>query len=200
MTDHSARLATLVGSRLCHDLVSPIGAISNGLELIALAGSPGPEEMELIAQSCASARARINFFRVAFGKASPEQMVGHNEAAKLITDYCEGGRMTMDWQPQTSAAREAVQIAYLAALCCETALPLGGRVQILEADGIWRISGTGRRVSVDSALWSALGNLEAPDDIAPDRVQFACLAMLVPEAGRKLTVHTGDAAVSIEIR
>ena len=62
----TAKLATLVASRLCHDLVSPVGAISNGLELIALAGTPGPEEMELIEQSCTSATARLNFFRVAF--------------------------------------------------------------------------------------------------------------------------------------
>lgn len=200
MVDHSARLATLVASRLCHDLVSPVGAISNGLELIALSGTPGPEEMELIAQSCASARARINFFRVAFGMASPEHMVGRNEAAKLMTDYCLGGRLAMDWQPTIDAPRKDVQLAYLAAMCCETALPLGGHVQVLESDGIWRITGTGRRVTVDADLWDALAKLEADDDIAPNRVQFACLALLMAPAGRTLTVHSGDAAVSIEIR
>ncbi|EIE52024.1 hypothetical protein C357_05508 [Citreicella sp. 357] len=156
--------------------------------------------MDLIAESCASARARINFFRVAFGLASPEHMVGHNEAAKLMADYCLGGRLTMDWQPDLGVARKDVQLAYLAAMCCETALPLGGRVQILESDGVWRITGTGPRVTVDPDLWGPLNRLQADDDIAPNRVQFACLALLVASAGRTLAVHSGDAAVSIEIR
>ncbi len=200
MMDDSAKLATLVGSRLCHDLVSPVGAISNGLELIALSGSPGTEEMDLIAESCASARARINFFRVAFGMASPEHVVGRNEAAKLITDYSAGSRLTMDWQPEIDVAREDLQLAYLSALCCETALPLGGRVQILEAEGVWRITGTGRRVTVDPALWDALDRQEVNADVAPNRVQFPCLSLLTKAAGRTLTVHSAEAAVSIEIR
>ena len=82
MSNDSARIAGLVGSRICHDLVSPVGAISNGLELIALAGQPGPEEMALISQSCSSATARINLFRMAFGAASADQQIGGAEARK----------------------------------------------------------------------------------------------------------------------
>lgn len=57
-------LPALIGSRICHDLISPIGAINNGLELLNMAGTgaaPGPE-LELIGQSVESASARIRFF------------------------------------------------------------------------------------------------------------------------------------------
>lgn len=54
--------AALIGSRICHDLISPIGAINNGLELIEMsAPSLGPE-MALISDSVTSASARIRFF------------------------------------------------------------------------------------------------------------------------------------------
>ncbi|SFD08510.1 histidine phosphotransferase family protein [Salipiger profundus] len=199
MSNDSARIATLVGSRLCHDLVSPVGAISNGLELIALAGAPGPDEIGLIEQSCASATARINLFRVAFGHASLDQQVGAREAAKLLSDYCLGSRLQMDWQVQGDSQRTDVQLACLAALCCETALPLGGRVQITESGGRWRITATGQRLATEPVLWSMLETAQIPPDLSAARVQFACLAMLAPERGRKLTSQFGDAAASIEI-
>lgn len=199
MSNDSATLATLVGSRLCHDLVSPVGAISNGLELIALSGTPGPDEMSLIEQSCTSATARINFFRVAFGNASPEQQIGASEAGKLLADYCAGSRLSTDWQPRTDAARTEVQLAYLAFLCCESALPLGGKVQVSRDGDDWRISGTGPRLSVEPDLWEQFSSRRILSGLTPARVQFACLALLAPERGRKLVVHAGDAAVTVEI-
>ncbi|MBY6005626.1 hypothetical protein KUV62_17005 [Salipiger bermudensis] len=199
MSLDNARIAGLVGSRLCHDLVSPVGAISNGLELIALSGSPGSDEMALIAQSCASASARINFFRVAFGAASAEQRIGAAEAGKLLTDYAGGSRLALLWQAPGDAERRDVQLAFLAALCCETALPLGGRVVIASEAGGWRITGTGPRLGIEPALWKILQGGALPADLAPARVQFALLAMLAPERGRKLELTTGEAAVSIRL-
>ncbi|GGG59476.1 histidine phosphotransferase [Salipiger pallidus] len=195
----TAKLATLVASRLCHDLVSPVGAISNGLELIALAGTPGPEEMELIEQSCTSATARLNFFRVAFGNASTEQDVGYREAAKLLANYSAGSRLVMEWTLTTDAPRTEVQLAFLAALCCESALPMGGKVKVGLDGETWHISGTGQRVAPEEHLWSALSTASYDDDLAPARVQFALLAMLAPRRGRKLISHAGEAGASLEI-
>jgi histidine phosphotransferase ChpT len=69
-------LTSLIGSRICHDLISPLGAIGNGVELLAMSGTaPGPE-MDLISQSVENANARIRFFRVAFGAARGGQPRG----------------------------------------------------------------------------------------------------------------------------
>ena len=68
-----AELASLVAARLCHDLVSPLGAIGNGVELLEMSGDfPGiskSPELALITESVRSARARVRFFRTAFGHA-----------------------------------------------------------------------------------------------------------------------------------
>ena len=57
-------IAALVGSRICHDLISPIGAIGNGVELIGLTENTSSPELALISESVDNANARIRFFRV----------------------------------------------------------------------------------------------------------------------------------------
>jgi histidine phosphotransferase ChpT len=65
----SLDISNIVASRICHDIISPIGAIHNGLELISMTASLDVKspEMALIHDSCQDARAHIEFFRVAFG-------------------------------------------------------------------------------------------------------------------------------------
>mgnify|MGYP003674670450 CR=1 FL=1 len=59
MADSENDLAALIGSRICHDLISPIGAINNGLELVAMSGDVMSQEMELIAQSVENASIQV---------------------------------------------------------------------------------------------------------------------------------------------
>ena len=72
MWQSNHNLASLIGSRICHDLISPIGAICNGLELMQLDGRPISPEMTLISESVNHANARIRFLRVAFGMAGDQ--------------------------------------------------------------------------------------------------------------------------------
>ena len=76
MSVDNANLAALVGSRICHDLISPIGAINNGLELLGMSGDMSGPELELISDSVANANARIRFFRIAFGAAANSRSAG----------------------------------------------------------------------------------------------------------------------------
>jgi histidine phosphotransferase ChpT len=66
-------LTALVGSRICHDLVSPLGAIGNGVELLGLTGIAPSPEMALIVESVENANARLRFFRIAYGAAGTDQ-------------------------------------------------------------------------------------------------------------------------------
>ncbi|HBS98873.1 histidine phosphotransferase family protein [Salipiger marinus] len=201
MFDDSAKLATLVGSRLCHDLVSPIGAIRNGLELVALSGAGGgSEEMTLIEDSCASAAARIAFFRIAFGSAKGEQMIGRREITKLLAEYCRGGRIMPDWQPTADTPRPTVQLVLLGWLCCESALPQGGTITVSTDGTTWRLSAAGPRLQLEPDVWAQLSTTALAQVITPARVQFACLSMLAAVAGRQLEVADQQGAVTLLIR
>ncbi|MEO0403208.1 MAG: histidine phosphotransferase, partial [Pseudomonadota bacterium] len=69
MGQTNVNLAALIGSRICHDLISPIGAINNGLELLGMSDQRDGPEIDLISESVENASARIRFFRIAYGAA-----------------------------------------------------------------------------------------------------------------------------------
>ncbi|MDA7963173.1 MAG: histidine phosphotransferase, partial [Ruegeria sp.] len=96
MGGSDVNLAELIGSRICHDLISPIGAITNGLELLEMVGGSQGPEMELISGSVGSAGAKIRFFRVAFGAAS-DQPLGRAEVTSLLQDIEQASRVRVRW-------------------------------------------------------------------------------------------------------
>jgi len=84
-------VASAIASRICHDLISPLGAIANGVELLALSGVQPTPEMDLIAQSVESANARIRFFRLAYG-APGVAGVGRSEVTRTLAALSPIGR------------------------------------------------------------------------------------------------------------
>lgn len=183
---NTVNLAAMIGSRICHDLISPIGAINNGLELLQMTGSMQGPETNLIADSVDNASARIRFFRIAYGLAGDQQLsVG--EVEDILTSVSHGARVKLRWQATSPHGREQVRLAFLAAQCCECALPQGGEVRMSEQDDKWTVSGTGPLVAVDPALWATLsGSQEA--ELTPASVQFALLQTLAQGMGKTLRV------------
>ncbi|MDJ0820916.1 MAG: histidine phosphotransferase family protein [Paracoccaceae bacterium] len=199
MPQNSAALAALVGSRLCHDLISPVGAMQNGIELIGMSGDmAGSPEMALIQESCENASARIRFFRVAFGSASGGQSVARREVLKTLDDMAAGGRVSIDWQVEGDADRGAVQLAFLALMCCETALGAGGTITISETDGRWMISGSGARLTVTPDVWGLLDGREEAE-VQPSTVQFVLLNVLAAERGLVLDTSLAETEACIRI-
>lgn len=183
MGDTSVKLASLIGSRICHDLISPIGAITNGLELLDLAGGAHGPEFDLISDSVVSAGARIRFFRIAYGAAG-DQMLGRAEIVSVLDDMARGGRLTMQWNPPDAQPRALVRLAFLALQCCETAMPYGGAVRIAEENGGWTVKGSAEKMNIDEALWDRLARADGDGDVTPAQVQFALLPALAQDLGR----------------
>jgi len=70
---NSQDLSALVASRLRHDLGNPLGAVSNGVELLQMSGMANSPEMALIADALRDTEARLRFFRIAYGAARPDR-------------------------------------------------------------------------------------------------------------------------------
>lgn len=187
MGQSNINLAALIGSRICHDLISPIGAINNGLELLGMSdGQTGPE-LDLISESVGNASARIRFFRIAYGAASA-QPLGRAEVVSILSDSMDGGRLQAVYGPLDPQPRWAVRMAFLAVQCLETALPYGGRIEIACTDGAWVITGHSAKQSVDASLWGLLkGN--SVEELAPAHVQFALLPEVAADAQRKISTE-----------
>ena len=190
-----ADLVALVGSRLCHDLISPLGAIGNGVELLAMSGLGDSPEVQLISESVAAANARIKFFRIAFGQASADQRIGTPEVLGVLEEISRGGRVKYHWLGAGDQSRRVVKLIFLAILCLEPSLPWGGEVVISEENGEWRLVAQAKRTKPDPDLWSRLSGATAT--VSPAQVQFLLLPREAEHQGRRVVWDVAETSVEI---
>ena len=139
-----ADLASLVAARLCHDLVSPLGAIGNGVELLEMSGDhPGlanSPELTLIGDSVRAARSRVRYYRMAFGHAPADQRVAVAEIAQLAQGYARDARLTVEVEGGGDASRIETRMLLLALMCMDSAMPWGGKVTVVRKGQGWRLA------------------------------------------------------------
>lgn len=168
MGDHS--IDALVSSRICHDLISPVGAIGNGVELLESYAENMPE-IGLIADSVDNATAKLRFFRICFGHSSEGAKTSASEAEAIGTAMIKTARLHLEWQLQAANyPRERVKLLFLILLCVETALPVGGTITITEREDDIEVEAEGPRVALQNA-WEIFSN-ERDIPITSAQVQF----------------------------
>ena len=192
----SPDFSALIGSRICHDLVSPIGAIGNGVELMLMDGTEKGPELTLIAESVANASARIRFFRIAFG-ASGGQRVSRSEVLAVLSEMSQGTRVRIDWTSAADMARSEARLAFLAIQCFETVMPFGGTLSVAQSGDGWEITGRSGRFRVDEDLWARLALAGAQTNISPAHVQFALLPLGVAGLRRHLTSERTETEIRL---
>jgi len=184
-------LAALVAARISHDMASPLGAIANGLELLALELPPSPE-LALLQDSMTEALARLAMLRLAFGGGTMP-VSGANLFAALQT--AGHGRVRVDASFPANLPRPLAQCLLLGTMCLCTAMPRGGMLSITSTDEAWTLHATSDSLRIDKALWQGLQAHENAD-LPPARAHFALLARLSPrrpqleltDAGARLTL------------
>src|SRR3954468_5609680 len=98
-TDLDIRVVELLSSRLCHELISPVGAINNGVELIEEMGAEMADEaIGLIAHSADQASRRLRLLRLAYGTAGSDKS-NLTEVAQAADGYFAGGKIKLEWPP-----------------------------------------------------------------------------------------------------
>ena len=190
------RLSQAVASRLCHDLVSPVGAVVNGVDLMREMGTAGgPEETAMIGASAARASALLEFHRLAFGAGSAEGAAVAREAlAGLAETVIATRRVAVALSPATGPglARPEARLAALMLLAGRGLLGLRGRVVLaLGAEAAWpmRLSAVGEGVaSVAESRARLARSAETPE---PREVEFALLAPAAAQAGAAIAVEHG---------
>jgi histidine phosphotransferase ChpT len=199
MTDQPD-LAALIGSRICHDLISPIGAIGNGVELMLLEQRHAGPEVALIAESVANANARIRFFRVAYGRAGPDQRIARSEILSILGDWTQGARLTVDWIGPVEMSRAEARLLFLIVMCLDQAMAFGGRIRVASTETGWSVLGEAAKLRPLDRLWPVLtGAADAPADLAPSEVQFALARQAALSLNRPLRLDRDDQRIRVEI-
>ena len=204
MDDHhtftAGYLSDLLGSRLCHDLVNPLGAIGNGVELLEMTGGGAGPELALIKDAVRDAQARIRFFRVAVGAAGPDQRLRAREVRETLAALYAQGRLSVTWTPDDDCARADVKLAFLMLMCAETALPMGGEVTIArDPRGLWVLTAMAGRITIDTDIWPLLhfGGGPAARPLRPSEVQFTLLPAEAANQGRRINYIADDGRLQI---
>jgi histidine phosphotransferase ChpT len=127
-------LAALLCSRVCHDLISPVGAIVNGLEV--LDDNPKPEDREfaldLIRKSAKTASARLQFCRLAFGAAgSAGAQIDLGDAQTMARGHIEDGKTTIAWNlPRVLLPKNRVKLLLNMLVIAQQTIPRGGTLTV----------------------------------------------------------------------
>jgi len=128
--------AAMLVSRVCHDLVSPVGAVVNGLEVLEdeRDAAMRADALKLVASSAEQAAARLQFARVAFGAAgSAGAELDLNEVGRTMKNFVQGGKTELEWKAASANwPKDWAKLLMNATLVAADSLPRGGQV-IVEA-------------------------------------------------------------------
>jgi histidine phosphotransferase ChpT len=185
-------LASLLCSRLCHDLMSPVGALNNGIELLADEQDPEMRDkcLELLADSARASANKLKFFRLAFGAGGGfgEEVDTHEAQGALEGVFGAERRIELGWMVgDEKLPKGAVKLLLNLALLAGDALVRGGRLDVgaERTDGQIElvIRGQGPRILLDPVLRETLAR-GASDGTVEPRAAGAWLAhSLAAETG-----------------
>ena len=127
----AADLAAILCSKVCHDIISPVGAINNGLELLDEGGAD-EDAMNLIKQSARTASARLQFARIAYGAAgSAGVQIDTGDAQNVAMQFMRGEKAELTWEgPRVLLPKNKVKLLLNLMIVANAAIPRGGKVAV----------------------------------------------------------------------
>ncbi|CDN48998.1 MULTISPECIES: histidine phosphotransferase ChpT [Neorhizobium] len=184
-------LAALLCSRVCHDVISPVGAINNGLELLDEGAADG-DALDLIRTSALNASVRLKFARLAFGASgSVGASIDTGEAEKAAKDFAIAEKKTeVTWNgPRAIIAKNRVKLLLNLFLVAYAGIPRGGSMDVTlenpEYDAKFILTIKGRMMRVPAKFVEiASGTLEEPIDA--HSIQPYYTVLLAEESGMEL--------------
>lgn len=203
------RVVELLFSRMCHDLVGPVGAAVNGVELLEeFGGEMHDEAITLLGSSARVASRRLRVYRVAYGMAAGAAITSLGDLRALIQEFLDGGKINLEWpdakMPVVHVNRHAIKVLLNMAICAAETLPRGGTLH-LGCDNIsgdlqvtLTAKGTGARLAEGVA--DALQLKTTAENLDPRTVQSYFTALIGKNFGQGIKVEEAMDAVTLQCR
>jgi histidine phosphotransferase ChpT len=198
-------LAALLCSRVCHDLISPVGAIVNGIEVLEEEKDESTKEfaLDLIKRSAATASAKLQFCRIAFGAAgSAGAQIDLGDAEKVARGFMEDDKTKIDWNlPRALLAKNRVKLLLNMLVIAGQAIPRGGKVTvdpIGAGDNLgFKVSAAGTNAKIPPAVPPLLTGELGGETVDAHRIQPFYAGLLAKACGLKATVAMDGEAVVV---
>jgi histidine phosphotransferase ChpT len=197
MTVSPVDFASLLCSRLCHDLLSPVGALNNGLELLADETDPQMRQrcFDLLNESARTSANKLKFFRLAFGAGGGYgEMIDPREGRAAIEGLlADTKRTTLNWLVEAEALpKAAVKVLLNLAMIASDALVRGGTIDVggeMEGGHVEiAIRIVGPRIILDPLLRDTLVAGEGPEGVSARAAAAYLVHALVAEAGGQVQI------------
>jgi len=206
-TETESHIMELLCARLCHDLIGPISAVNNGVELVRDFGDEMKgEALDLIGDSALRASRLLQFYRVAFGSArAPDGSgIGVGEARQRALEALTSERITIHW-PEDSVPqgaelpRSTVKLALNMVLLGAETLPGAGDIDVLfklENPREIRVTAKKEGIALAHDIAQVLNGAANQDDLTPQNVQAFLTRSLADSAGKGLGIETSATDIS----
>lgn len=198
-------LAALLCSRVCHDLISPVGAIVNGIEVLEEEKDEATKEfaLDLIKRSAATASAKLQFCRIAFGAAgSAGAQIDLGDAETISRGFLEDDKTKIVWNlPRALLAKNRVKLLLNMLIIAGQAIPRGGKITvdpIGAGDNLgFKVSAGGTNAKIPPAVPPLLTGELGGESVDAHRIQPFYAGLLAKACGLKATVAMDGEAVVV---
>lgn len=186
-------LAALLCSRVCHDVISPVGAIANGLELFddpEMDAETRATALEMVRSSAKTAGAKLKFCRIAFGAAGTAGAhIDLTEAGEVARAFVGDEKVKLDWQaPRENRPKQQVKLLLNMLLLAIAGIPRGGVVTVVAVGDHLSVRASGERAKISEPLAEVLAGTADLAMLDARLVQPYYSKQLAHSAGLDLTM------------
>jgi len=194
-------LAALLCSRVCHDVISPVGAITNGLELLEVEDDESMREMamDLVKKSAKQASAKLQFCRIAFGAAgSAGSMIDMGEAGDVARAFVGEEKVKLEWQaPRENRPKAEVKLVLNMMLLGIAGIPRGGKVLVGVDGGGFVVRAEGDQARIPERIAEVISGSTNGQELDARLVQPYYSKRLAASAGLTLSMELDNGAVVV---
>jgi len=202
LTLTAPELAALLCSRVCHDIISPVGAINNGLELLDEGGAD-EDAMRLIRSSAKNASARLQFARIAFGAAGSAGMqIDTGDAEAVAKAFLANEKPEFEWiGGRAYLPKNKVKLLLNLILIANAAIPRGGKLTAelhdLETSPRFTLTAKGPMVRVPARFLELHSGVKPEEPIDAHAVQPYYTILLAREAGMTINIRASAEEITL---
>ena len=202
------RVLELMASRICHDLVSPVGAIGNGVELMEELGEDaGGEAVQLIANSAKQAGIRLKAFRLSYGAAGTDKNIGFKDIREAFVDLLSSSRVEAEFESDIGVKFSMPPLGFFKVLLnllilAEECNHGEGRMAVTVMDGNagLRIKVTGKNSNFRGDAEAALRGDVSAEDLDPRSVHAYLTGRFAAHFGLPISWQVGEGNLVFELR